>query len=165
MIDQQHGKSLFDDPGQAWQPYRPAPGAPWDAARVAHLHRRTGFAATWSQLQRDLNDGFDESMRRVLEGDSQGPGGQPAPEFAATVAAMEESAHRRPSMARVQMLWLYRLIFTPFPLAEVMTLAWHDHYATSQAKVQSPELMLAQNDALRDLWRSPISTLHAPDAG
>ncbi len=58
------------------------------------------------------------------------------------------------------MLWLYRLIFTPFPLAEVMTLAWHGHYATSQAKVNSPELMLAQNNALRELWRAPISKLH-----
>src|SRR5207237_10795427 len=61
---------------------------------------------------------------------------------------------------RVPMLWLYRLIFTPFPLMEVMTLAWHGHYSTSQAKVQSPELMLAQHLAQRELWRAPISQLH-----
>jgi uncharacterized protein (DUF1800 family) len=73
---------------------------------------------------------------------------------------MEESARRRPSIERALMLWLYRLIFTSQPLAEVMTLAWHSHYATSQAKVQAPELMLAQNQALRRLWRSPISQLH-----
>ena len=77
-----------------------------------------------------------------------------------TVAIMEESIRRRPSIDRVQMLWLYRLIFTPFPLAEVMTLAWHGHYATSQTKVNSPELMLEQNRAQRELWRSPISKLH-----
>ena len=41
-----------------------------------------------------------------------------------------------------------------------MTLAWHGHYATSQAKVKSPELMLAQNHAQRELWRAPISKLH-----
>ena len=58
------------------------------------------------------------------------------------------------------MLWIYRLIFTPFPLQEVMTLAWHGHYATSQAKVQSPELMLAQNRSQRELWRAPIGQLH-----
>jgi uncharacterized protein (DUF1800 family) len=58
------------------------------------------------------------------------------------------------------MLWLYRFLFTPHPLAEVMTLAWHSHYATSQAKVKAPELMLAQNLKLRKLWRSPISQLH-----
>ena len=58
------------------------------------------------------------------------------------------------------MLWLYRLIYTPFPLAEVMTLAWHCHYATSQAKVNSAELMLVQHNAQRALWRAPISQLH-----
>jgi uncharacterized protein (DUF1800 family) len=160
MTEDKRDRSLFDDAGRAWEPYRPGSDGAWDATRVAHLYRRTGFAATWSQLQRDLKDGYDASLRRVLEGDAFGPSGLPATEFAATVAAMEESACRRPSMERVQMLWLYRLIFTPFPLAEVMTLAWHCHYATSQAKVESPQLMLAQNKALRELWHAPISKLH-----
>jgi uncharacterized protein (DUF1800 family) len=158
--DKERGLSLFDLPREAWQPYRPGRDEPWDAPRVAHLHRRTGFAATRSQLERDVKDGFDASLRRVLAGDAHGPSGLPATEFAANVAAMEESARRRPSMERVQMLWLYRLIFTPFPLAEIMTLAWHGHYATSQAKVDSPQLILAQNSAQRDLWRAPISKLH-----
>jgi uncharacterized protein (DUF1800 family) len=153
-------QSLFTDPGRAWEPYHPGSEAPWDAARVAHLHRRAGLGATWRQLQRDLNDGFETSLRRILDGEAQGPSGQPAHEFADNVATMEESAQRRPSLERVQMLWLYRLIFTPFPLSEVMTLAWHGHYATSQAKVNSPELMLAQNNAQRALWRAPISKLH-----
>jgi uncharacterized protein (DUF1800 family) len=153
-------KALFDDPLNAWKPYRPTPEAPWDAARVAHLHRRAGLGATWGQVDRDVKDGFEPSLRRILEGESHGPSGQPAADFAETVAAMEESAQRRPSMERVQMFWLYRLIFTPFPLAEVMTLAWHSHYATSQVKVDSPELMLAQHNAQRALWRAPISQLH-----
>jgi uncharacterized protein (DUF1800 family) len=107
-----------------------------------------------------MAEGFEPSLHRILEGETQGPGGQPASSFAETVAAMEDSARRRPSIERALMLWLYRLIFTPHPLAEVMTLAWHSHYATSQAKVNSPELMLAQNLALRRLWRAPISQLH-----
>jgi uncharacterized protein (DUF1800 family) len=153
-------QTLFDDPRAAWSPYQPGPDAPWDAARVAHLHRRAGFGATWDQLQRDLREGFEPSMRRILGGTAQGPGGQPAEQFVEAVTAMEESAQRRPSIERVQMLWLYRMIFTPFSLEEVMTLAWHSHYATSQAKVQSPELMLAQNRSQRELWRAPISQLH-----
>jgi hypothetical protein len=64
---------------------------------------------------------------------------------------------RRSSIERAQMLWLYRLILTPFPLEGVMTLAWHSHYATSQVKVNSPELIMAQNRSLRALWRAPIS--------
>jgi uncharacterized protein (DUF1800 family) len=153
-------KTLFDDPRAAWAPYRPGPEAPWDAARVAHLHRRAGLGATWGQVQRDVREGYEPSLRRILDGEPQGPGGQPAAEFADTVAAMEDSARRRPSMERLQLLWLYRLIFTPFPLREDMTLAWHGHYATSQAKVNSPELMRAQNRSQRELWRAPISQLH-----
>jgi Protein of unknown function (DUF1800) len=153
-------KPLFDDPGQAWRPYQPGPESPWNAARVAHLHRRAGFGATWGQLERDLAEGFEPSIRRVLEGDSVGPGGQPASDFAETVTAMEGSARRRPSIERAQLLWLYRFLFTPHPLAEVMTLAWHSHYATSQAKVNSPVLMLDQNHKFRNLWRAPISQLH-----
>ncbi len=152
--------SMFDDPHQAWEPYQPCAVAPWNPERVAHLHRRAGMGATWGQLQRDLAEGFEPALRRVLEGEAQGPGGQPAAAFADTVAAMLESARRRPSIERAQMLWLYTLIFTPHPLAEVMTLAWHSHYATSQAKVNSPELMLDQNLMLRELWRAPISQLH-----
>ena len=107
-----------------------------------------------------MAEGFEPSLRRILDGEPSGPGGQPAETFAETVTAMEDSARRRPSIERAQMLWLYRLIFTPHPLAEVMTLAWHSHYATSQAKVNSPELMLEQNQAFRKLWRAPIGQLH-----
>ncbi len=160
MTTREAENTLFDDPGRAWEPFVPDSRSPWDKARAAHLHRRAGLGATWDQVERDVRDGYKPSMRRVLEGESHGPGGQPAAEFDATVAVMEESARRRPSIERAQMLWLYRLVFTPFPLAEVMTLAWHGHYATSQTKVNSPELMLEQNRAQRELWRAPIVKLH-----
>ena len=74
-------RTLFDDPRAAWEPYRPGPDASWDAARVAHLHRRAGLGATWSQLRRDVREGFEPSIQRVLQGEARGPGGQPAAEF------------------------------------------------------------------------------------
>ena len=49
----------------------------------------------------------------------------------------------------LQAIWLYRMIFTPHPLRERMTLFWHGHFATSIAKVQSPALMQRQNNLLR----------------
>ena len=48
----------------------------------------------------------------------------------------------------LQAIWLYRMIFTPHPLRERMTLFWHNHFATSIAKVQNPLLMQRQNDLL-----------------
>lgn len=153
-------QSDHPNPRSAWEPYRPGADGPWDAARVAHLHRRAGLGATWGQVERDVREGFEPTLRRILDGEPAGPGGQPAADFEATVAAMEDSALRRPSIERVQMLWIYRLVFTPHPLREVMTLAWHNHYATSNDKVQIPDLMLAQNQAQRELWRARISQLH-----
>ena len=47
---------------------------------------------------------------------------------------------------RLQAWWLYRALFTPDPLAERLTLAWHDHFATSQLKVDDVAAMRAQNE-------------------
>ena len=154
-------RSLLDDPEAAWSAYRPSSSEPWDEPRVAHLHRRAGFGATWGQVVRDKAEGPEPSIRRVLDGQARGPDGRPAEEFAEVVAAMEESARRRPSIGRVQYLWLYRMIVSPHPLAERMTLAWHGHFATSQQKVDDPVAILDQNLAQRRLWRAPFGRLVA----
>ena len=41
---------------QPWAPYVPDAQTPWDLRRVVHLHRRAGFAATWQEIRRDLNE-------------------------------------------------------------------------------------------------------------
>ena len=151
---------LLGDPEACWSPWRPDDSDRWDEAKAAHLHRRAGFGATWGRLRRDAEEGFDRSLRRVLEGDSHGPDGRTAGEFAEINEAMVSSARREPSIERVQYLWFFRLIFTPHALAERMTLVWHGHYATSNAKVGNPLLMLDQNLSQRELWRSRISELH-----
>jgi len=48
-----------------WSAYRPSASAPWDLARVWTLRRRAGFAATWDELQRDLESGHDAAVDRV----------------------------------------------------------------------------------------------------
>ena len=105
-------------------------------------------------------EGVDLAVRRVLEGETRGPDGRPAREFADINEAMVSSARRDPSIERVQYLLFFRLIFTPHALAERMTLVWHSHYATSNQKVGNPLLMLEQNLSQRELWRSRVSKLH-----
>jgi uncharacterized protein (DUF1800 family) len=151
---------LLREPKAAWSPWRPTDSDPWDEGKAAHLHRRAGLGATWSQVRRDVAEGFEPTVRRVLDGESHGPDGRPADEFAEIVQAMIASARREPDIERVRYLWLFRLIFTPHALAERMTLAWHSHYATSYDKVRDPLPMLDQNLALRELWRSTIAQLH-----
>jgi uncharacterized protein (DUF1800 family) len=152
--------NILNDPEACWSPWRPDGADRWDEAKAAHLHRRAGFGATWGQVRRDTEHGFDRAVRRVLEGDTHGPDGRPAREFAEISEAMIDSARREPSIERVQYLWFFRLIFTPHALAERMTLVWHGHYATSNQKVGNPLVMLEQNLSQRELWRSKISKLH-----
>ena len=50
-----------------WAPFEPTTNDPWDLGKAAHLHRRAGFGATWSELQRDLKEGPTASVERLLK--------------------------------------------------------------------------------------------------
>ena len=139
----------MDDPAWAWAPFEPAAGRKWDLPCVAHLHRRAGFAAPWPILERDLRDGPSATLERLLYGEQKSGDGTPAAEFESTLDEMAAQLAPSADLTRIQAIWLYRMIFTPHPLRERMTLFWHNHFATSNVKVQSPLLMQRQNDLLR----------------
>jgi uncharacterized protein (DUF1800 family) len=100
-------------------------------------------------LQRDLKDGPEATVDRLLAGEPTAGDGSPAAEFDSFLTAMADRLGPTSDLDNLQAIWLYRMIFTPHPLRERMTLFWHDHFATSIAKVQSPSLMQRQNDLLR----------------
>ena len=141
--------SLLTEPARAWAPYTPGRDTPWDLGRVAHLHRRAGFSAPWATLQRDLRDGPEASVGRLLRGERTGADGKPAAEFEALADEMARQLAPAAALTRLQGIWLYRMIFTGHPLRERMTLFWHNHFATSHAKVQNSGLMQRQNDLFR----------------
>jgi uncharacterized protein (DUF1800 family) len=141
--------ALMNEPDRAWAVYEPSADAPWDRARVAHLHRRAGFAASWAVMERDLRAGPAASVDRLLEGEPASLDGTPAAEFAALLDAMATQLGASGTITRAQGIWLYRMIFTPHPLLERLTLFWHNHFATSNAKVENIFLMQRQNALLR----------------
>jgi uncharacterized protein (DUF1800 family) len=116
---------------------------------VAHLHRRAGFAAPWATLQRGLRDGPAASVDRLLDGEPTTPDGRTAAAFEALAEGMARQLAPSATLTRLQALWLYRMVFTPHPLRERMTLFWHNHFATSQAKVENTGLMERQNALFR----------------
>jgi len=141
-------------PGSPWAPYEPHDGAPWDVRRVVHLHRRAGFAATWKEVQRDLKDGPRASIDRVLAGRSRLDG---VPDnFAEAAGLLAESAGEP---ERLKAWWVYRMLFGPDPLTERLTLLWHNHFATSVAKVRDPRAMRRQSETFRELARAPFGKL------
>ena len=51
--------------------------------------------------------------------------------------------------AELRAWWLLRILQTPLPLQERLTLFWHNHFATSNAKVRNLHYMFGQNQLLR----------------
>jgi uncharacterized protein (DUF1800 family) len=142
----------------ALAPYAPDDKMPWDLRRVVHLHRRAGFAASWAELQRDLKDGPEKSVDRLLRGtaDLHTPA-----EFAETAQLLAESAASAGEIGRLKAWWFYRMVFGPDPVMEKLTLLWHDHFATANSKVADVGLMRRQNDTLRKHARGRFSDLLA----
>lgn len=145
----------------AWAAYRPTADDPWDIAKVVHLHRAAGFGCNRATAERDLADGPDESIARLLEGEDRARDGRGCSEYESMIAAMDAACRQQgSSIVKAQVLWLYRLLLDPWPLREKMTLAWHTHYATSNQKVNRPDYMMSQSAALRELWSGPMRQLH-----
>ncbi len=145
------------DRSNPWCPYSATPSAPWNLRRVVHLHRRAGFAASWPELQRDLSDGPERSIDRIVAGLSRTVG-VPA-DFEVISNLLADAAVHSGDLHRLQAWWIYRMLFSPDPLVERLTLLWHNHFATSNDKVRDLHLMRRQNDTLRRLARAPFADL------
>lgn len=60
--------------------------------------------------------------------------------------------------------WLDRMVRTPTPIVERLTLFWHGHWTSSRSEVQPTQLMQIQNDRLRkyaDLAANPTADVGA----
>ncbi|HEV3344921.1 MAG TPA: DUF1800 domain-containing protein [Pirellulales bacterium] len=140
------------DPAWAWAAYRaeaPEAGGPWNRELAAHLYRRAGFAATWSQLDDAVAAGCLATVERLMTGEGPTADGQGAEGFYAQAARSAESLLGSGNPEQLAAWWLHVLIHTPHPLRERMTLFWHGHFATSAAKVSDMRMMYAQNGLLR----------------
>ncbi len=131
------------DPAWAWEPYQPSLENPWDVHAAAHLMRRAGFGATGQELdglvRRDPRDVVVELIQS-REPDS----------FRSEMETLVRATLASGNSQHLAAQWVYRLLNTPAPLLEKMTLFWHGHFATSAAKVDDAKLMQQQNDLLRE---------------
>jgi uncharacterized protein (DUF1800 family) len=140
------------DPKEAW---KPAPAERWNLKWAAHLYRRAAFgvpprkddereATSWDLLSRAVKQGREASIEELLSG---GPG-QDA--FAKLLDSLgQRFAAVDGQLDKLQGWWLYRMVHTPHPLRERMTLFWHNHFATSVTKVRRLQMMFGQNQLLR----------------
>jgi uncharacterized protein (DUF1800 family) len=143
--------------GGAWASYRASPEAPWDLRRVVHLHRRAGFAATREELERDLREGPEASIDRFLNGQGQTTG--VLAEYAQVAERIGDAAVDSRQAERLKAWWVLCMLEGPDALGERLTLMWHNHFATSNRKVDDLDAMRRQNDLLRRYARAPFAEL------
>jgi uncharacterized protein (DUF1800 family) len=146
-------------PNAEWKVYEPSEAAPWNRQRVVHLHRRAAFAANWAQIERDLAEGPKVSVDRLLSGNSRAQA--VPPDFEAMARTIGDAAQASNDDDRLKAWWFYRMLFSPDPLRERLTLLWHNHFATSNRKVQDLGYMREQNELFRQHAFAPFSELLA----
>ena len=120
------------DPEWCWARYEPDAAHPWNLHRAAHLCRRAGFGASGDRLQEALADGPQESVTKLLKGSDGTAAFNEAYDGYETSSAGDAAGLRA--------WWLRRMIETPHPLLERLTLFWHGHFGVSNARVGNTEV-------------------------
>src|ERR1700722_4090695 len=131
------------DPAEAWQPWRPCADDPWGPKWAAHLYRRAGFGPSRDDLAEAERLGPDGTLELLLRG-------RPHPqEIAETLNDVGRIAAETDDHGdQLRGWWLYVMLRGGHPLREKMTLFWHNHFATSLAKIKRPLLMFQQNQLM-----------------
>ena len=112
-----------------------------DMALMAHLMRRAGFGAPREELEAWVAKGYEATVEELLNPDAHGI---PSIDEGVMFRHYPEweicGANHHPGQAH----WMYRMIHTPRPLEEKMTLLWHMVFATGNVKVNNCDQLLAQ---------------------
>ena len=148
----------------------------WTYDTAAHLAARAGFGESPSRLEQWTQQGMEATIQQLLhpDNDTTPPPTSLVPDqFAelreqvrdATSPDEKMQARRALRQATNQQLydlinwWTRRMLTTPAPLVEKMTLFWHGHFATSGLKVRSPYKLWQQNETFRHYALGNFGTL------
>ena len=168
--------ALYRPPGPldlstALEPY----AGTWSARQAAHLYRRAGFGGSPDDVARATSAGMRASVDSLvrfanssalpakpqLADDRPNPGHSKALAAAAQVGATPQSdaaivearkaigrAHRD-NMIAMETWFLDRMINSPAPLQEKMTLFWHGHFTSAYQKGIPAQALVNQNNLFR----------------
>jgi len=120
--------------------------------KIAHLLRRFAFGASEAEMEYYSPGGLSGAINRLLNYTSVDEGFPIKPEDF-------QNDQGNLNLRAAQVWWYFRLVGTSHPLEQKMTIFWHDHFATSAQKVDSPYAMLGHIDALRSHAVGPFQDL------
>ena len=126
-----------------------------DIALMAHLMRRAGFGSTREELEAYVAKGYEATVEELLH-----------PEDAPAALDDEDLIRRHHidlnNLAQLdgcQRYWIYRMINTKRPFEEKLALFWHGVFATGDAKLNQPRMILKQIDMFRRFGLGSFCTL------
>lgn len=141
--------------------------ADWTYEKAAHLLSRAGFGGTPKQIEFLVSKGRDWSVDYLVDfekiklDDPSYPAGEDLPPMAkgGMIAGFNENDRmeilnvvRRIDfghMEGVREWWLRRMVITPRPFEEKMTLFWHGHFTSGFKDVKNWRMIYDQNELLR----------------
>jgi uncharacterized protein (DUF1800 family) len=138
----------------------------WNFDAAAHLVVRAGFGGRPDEIQKVQALGLERAVGMLVEAT---PDHYPPPAWAdphdqdeLRLQAQEALTPEQKQLARkildeqfrnemkdLTRWWITRMVNTPSPFLEKMTLFWHGHFATSGLKVRPAFKMWLQNETLR----------------
>ena len=124
-------------------PYDTAREGAWSSREAAHLLGRAQFGFTSKELDRAVKEGLNATVDRLLAPQAE------SAEYQKAEAALKQTALATGEIGDLKVWWLYRMWGSANPFDEKLAVLWHNHFATSHAKVRSVPQMLAQNELIR----------------
>lgn len=130
-------------------------------AQARHLLVRVGFAPTQIEVDRLTGQSASSAVSSLITQAQSAQPQFPPPAFVAGPLPVayrllnspeEKKAQRQQQMREgleMKTWWMREMIASPTPLKERMTLFWHNHFATSQQKVNRSQAMWVQQQLLR----------------
>ena len=143
-------------------PFDPLPENRFGVYKAAHLLWRAGFGGTWEDIQALARLGLSKAVASLVNFPSST---EPAPDFITLPEPDQGRGNPRKhdeaeKIASLRFWWLNRMVGTPHPLEEKLTLFWHGHFATSfEDKIQAAHPMWRQNQMFRRLALGPFPAL------
>lgn len=127
-------------PETEWSPFVPDARRPWSEALAGHLLRRAAFGASAAALRKAVETGPEAAVTVLLSP----PAGADA--FHREQDSYETSGSSARPLPELRGWWLRRMMLTPYPLLERMTLFWHGYFGVGST---DPDLALAHVRTLR----------------
>ena len=115
---------------------------------TAHLLRRAGFGADPAAIKAAAAAGIDATTNTLLHPEAVPEHLNDAQTLSSLAGLLPEPKNGGTPVQAVKMWWVHRMIVSPRPLQEKMTLFWHGHFTSKDGGMQG-DLLYRQNQLFR----------------